>query len=172
MCWGFPQRNFAPGSPSNDDRQLGRPPASPLLSLLKRISLFQSRSLLFHMPSTHRFRSGNRLVNPDLAGKSRWFGSASYESAPGDVGKQHRAHPGVAAGSSPLGHSEPLLASTSLRRSDGAPRCTTEKNSDKKHDCLGCTQSGPGTPADTSWFGIGSRSKDYRPRRAADYAFS
>ena len=27
-----------------------------------------------------RFRSGNRLVNPDLAGKSRWFGSASYEA--------------------------------------------------------------------------------------------
>jgi len=42
----FPQRNFALGSPSNDDRQLGRPTASPLLSLLKRILLFQSRSLL------------------------------------------------------------------------------------------------------------------------------
>jgi len=32
--------------------------------------------------SSHRqqFRSGNRLVNPDFAGKSRWFWSASYET--------------------------------------------------------------------------------------------
>jgi hypothetical protein len=32
--------------------------------------------------SSHRqqFRSGNPLVNPDFAGKSRWFGSASYEA--------------------------------------------------------------------------------------------
>ena len=28
---GFPQRNFEPGSPSNDDRQLRRPLASPVL---------------------------------------------------------------------------------------------------------------------------------------------
>src|SRR5437660_11629439 len=34
--FSFPQGNFAPGSPSNDDRQLGRPPASPLF--------------LFHLP--------------------------------------------------------------------------------------------------------------------------
>src|SRR5258708_5937729 len=27
-----------------------------------------------------RLRSGNRLVNPDLAGKSRWLGSTSYEA--------------------------------------------------------------------------------------------
>jgi hypothetical protein len=27
-----------------------------------------------------RFRSGNRFVNPDFAGKGRWFGSASYET--------------------------------------------------------------------------------------------
>jgi hypothetical protein len=50
MCWirvpSFPQGNFAPGSPRNDERPLGRPMASPLLSLLRRISLFQSRSLL------------------------------------------------------------------------------------------------------------------------------
>jgi hypothetical protein len=31
---GFSQRNFAPGSPSNDDRPLGRPTASPFLSLV------------------------------------------------------------------------------------------------------------------------------------------
>src|SRR5271169_1258927 len=42
----FPQRNFAPASPRNDDRQLARPIASPALSLLKRISLSQSRSPL------------------------------------------------------------------------------------------------------------------------------
>ena len=78
-------------------------------------------------------------------------------SAPGDVGKQHRVHPGVAVVRFPLGHSEPSLASTSLRQSDGARRCTTEKNSDRKRDCPGCTQSGPGTPADTLGFGIGSR---------------
>src|SRR6516165_3149404 len=42
----FPQRNFAPGSPRNDDRQLGRPTAHVVLSLLKRMSLSQSRSLL------------------------------------------------------------------------------------------------------------------------------
>ena|SRR5207302_1280867 len=34
--FSFPQGNFAPGSPSNDDRQLGRPTASPLF--------------LFHLP--------------------------------------------------------------------------------------------------------------------------
>jgi hypothetical protein len=51
-------RNFAPGSPSNDDRQLGRPTTSPFLSLLRRISLFQSSSLLFHLHRT-------RPVNPD-----------------------------------------------------------------------------------------------------------
>src|SRR5712664_4182062 len=34
--FSFPQRNFAPGSPSNDDCQLGRPTASPLF--------------LFHLP--------------------------------------------------------------------------------------------------------------------------
>jgi hypothetical protein len=41
----FPQRNFAPGSPRNDDRQLGQLTTSPVLSLLMRISLSQSRSL-------------------------------------------------------------------------------------------------------------------------------
>lgn len=41
----FPQRNFARGSPRNDDRQLGRPTTSPVLSLFVRISFFQSRSL-------------------------------------------------------------------------------------------------------------------------------
>ena len=40
-------------------------------------------------------------------------------SASGGVGKQHRAHPGVAARRFRLGHSEPSLASTSLRQSDG-----------------------------------------------------
>src|SRR6266849_156599 len=38
----FPQRNFAPGSPTNDDRQLGQLTTSPVLSLLMRISLSQS----------------------------------------------------------------------------------------------------------------------------------
>ena len=71
-------------------------------------------------------------------------------SAPGEAGKQHRAHPGVAARRFPLGHSGPWLASTSLCPSGGARRCTTERNSDRKHDCPGCTQSGPGTPADSS----------------------
>ncbi len=51
-----------------------------------------------------RFRSGNRLVNPDFAGRGPWFGSASYGSAPGDVGKQHRAHLGVAAECFSLDH--------------------------------------------------------------------
>src|SRR6266576_7156085 len=37
----FPQRNFAPGSPRNDERQLGRPTTSPVLSLLMRIFLSQ-----------------------------------------------------------------------------------------------------------------------------------
>src|SRR2546430_13634680 len=37
--------------------------------------------LLHASPSgAQRFRSGNRLVNPDFAGKGRWFGSASYEA--------------------------------------------------------------------------------------------
>jgi hypothetical protein len=106
----------------------------------------------------------------------RWEEPVVWErfvrSAPGDVGKQHRAHPGVAARRFPLDHSEPSPASTSRCRNDGARRCTTEKNSDRKHDCPGCTQSGPGTPADISGFGIGSRKRDCRPRRAADYAFS
>jgi integrase len=42
MCWGFPQKNFAPGSPRSDDFQLGRPTVSPLLSFFKRISHLQS----------------------------------------------------------------------------------------------------------------------------------
>jgi len=44
MCWGFPRKNFAPGSPGNGDLQLGRPTVSSPLSLFKRISNFQSRS--------------------------------------------------------------------------------------------------------------------------------
>ncbi len=43
---GFSQKNFAPGTPESDDSRPDRPTASPLLSLLKRISLFQSRSPL------------------------------------------------------------------------------------------------------------------------------
>jgi len=42
MCWGFPLKNFAPGSPRSDDLQLGRPTVSPLLSFFKRISHSQS----------------------------------------------------------------------------------------------------------------------------------
>src|SRR5215469_13390038 len=42
MCWGFPQKNFAPGSPRSDDFQLGGLTVSPLLSFFKRISHFQS----------------------------------------------------------------------------------------------------------------------------------
>lgn len=47
LVLGFVQENFAPGSPSNDDRQLGRPIAFPFLPFLKRISLLQSGSLRF-----------------------------------------------------------------------------------------------------------------------------
>src|SRR6516165_2031536 len=50
MCWGFPQKNFAPGSPGSDDLQLGRPAVSPLLSFFKRISHFQSSSLRSAVP--------------------------------------------------------------------------------------------------------------------------
>src|SRR6267143_5396365 len=82
----FLQRNFAPGSPRNDDRQLGQLTTSPVLSLLVRFSLSQSRSLpssdclqrkscpslmcavppslLFHIflpPNRQRFRSESRL---------------------------------------------------------------------------------------------------------------
>jgi hypothetical protein len=42
VCWGFPQRNSAPGSPGSDDLQHGRPTVSPLLSFFKHISHFQS----------------------------------------------------------------------------------------------------------------------------------
>jgi len=162
-CVGFFRRNFAPGSPRNDDRHLGRPTtASPLF-----VAAVSSAS-------SHRqqFRSGNRLVNPDFAGKSRWFWSASYETLRVTLVSNIEHILAFAAVSFPLGHSEPSLASTSLRRSDGARRCTTEKIPDRKHDCPGCTQSGPGTPADISWFGIGSRKRDCRPTREADYAFS
>ena len=37
---------------------------------------------------------------------------------------------------------------------------------------LDAPESGPGTPADTSGFGTGSRKTDCRRRRAADYASS
>ena len=50
MCWNFPQKKFAPGSPGSDDLQLGRPTVSPLLSFFKRISHFQSRSLRSAVP--------------------------------------------------------------------------------------------------------------------------
>jgi len=42
----FPQRNSAPGSPRNDDRQLARPAASSVLPLFKRMVPFQSTSPL------------------------------------------------------------------------------------------------------------------------------
>src|SRR5438105_4694101 len=42
--FSFPPKNFAPGSPRNDDRQLARPRASPVLSLLKRLQ----RDACFH----------------------------------------------------------------------------------------------------------------------------
>ena len=41
----FSRRNFAPGPPRDNDRQLGRFTTSPVLCLLMRISLSQSRSL-------------------------------------------------------------------------------------------------------------------------------
>src|SRR5438046_9898530 len=43
-CWVFHKENSAPGSPSNDDRQLGRPTASPLF--------------LFHLPGPTGSGSG------------------------------------------------------------------------------------------------------------------
>src|SRR6266478_6463303 len=65
---GFPQRNIAPGSPSNYDRQRGRPTASPLFSLLKCISLFQRRSMRFicFLPQA-AVPEWDRLVDPDSA---------------------------------------------------------------------------------------------------------
>src|SRR5438094_1107531 len=44
MCWVFHKENSAPGSPSNDDRQLGRPTASQLF--------------LFHLPGPTGSGSG------------------------------------------------------------------------------------------------------------------
>jgi hypothetical protein len=79
--FSFPPRNFSPGSPSNDDRRLGRPTASPLFlsssgfAFPKWIAAVSSA-----FAYRRRFRSGNRFVDPDLAGKSRWFGNASYEA--------------------------------------------------------------------------------------------
>ena len=88
----FPQTNFAPGSPRKDDRQLGQPTTSPVLSLLMRISLSQSRSLPTSdclqeeilpfsdlrctafpavssaSPPRQRFRSESRLVDQDSQG--------------------------------------------------------------------------------------------------------
>src|SRR5260370_17382196 len=54
--FSFPQGNFAPGSPSNDDRQLGRPTAFPLF--------------LFHPPLPTRCSSAVRpglLITTSLA---------------------------------------------------------------------------------------------------------
>src|SRR6266436_8109606 len=56
----FPQRNFEPGSPSNDDRQLRRPPASPvfwgaLCSRPRRASLCGYSAVVrtpLHSPTT------------------------------------------------------------------------------------------------------------------------
>lgn len=41
----FPERDFAPGPPRDNDRQLGRPITSPVFFLLRRISISQRRSL-------------------------------------------------------------------------------------------------------------------------------
>ena len=61
-------------------------------------------------------------------------------------------------------------------RQQAYPRVTmlsvVPPETERKHDVLDRTQSGPGTPADTLGFGIGSRKRDCRLRRAADYAFS
>ena len=78
-------------------------PQHPRFWCLRRISLFQSRSLLASdrlqgtlgllllrcnvfaavsswLSHRERLRSGDRFVNPYLAGKNRWCGSASYEA--------------------------------------------------------------------------------------------
>ncbi len=87
----FPQGNFAPGSPRNDDRQLGRPTTSPVLSLLMRIPfpkvdrcrhLIASKEIFpfSHLRCTafpavssassyrQRFRSESQLVDQDSQG--------------------------------------------------------------------------------------------------------
>ena len=71
MCWGFPQKNFAPGSPESDDLQLGRPTVS-------QYPCFYAFRIFRVDRCGQRFQSGP--VNPDRAGKSRRFGSASYEA--------------------------------------------------------------------------------------------
>ena len=171
---GYPVfiKNCAPGSPSNDDRQLGRLTASPFLSLLRLISFFHSRSLLFSSAFSHRqrFRNGKRLVNPDLAGKSRWFESASYGALrvtlvsniehilalPQDVFRLAIVNRGwrqqAYAGMTVLVVVPPKKTLTESTTVLDAPKAV--RNS-----------------GHTSWFGIGSRKRDCRPRRAVDYEF-
>lgn len=58
------------------------PPGSTLrFSKVDRCwQLIASKEALFSCSHRRRFRSGSWLVNPDFAGRSRWFGSASYEA--------------------------------------------------------------------------------------------
>src|SRR5215469_2948282 len=54
---GFPQKNFAPGTSRNDDRQFRRPTAYPLSSSLLRIPLIESKSPL---------ASGSPMLDADV----------------------------------------------------------------------------------------------------------
>src|SRR5262249_51357905 len=54
---GFPQKNFAPGTPRNDDRQFRRPAAYPLSSPLLPIPLIESKSPL---------ASGSPMLDADV----------------------------------------------------------------------------------------------------------
>ena len=85
----FPQRNFTPGSPRNDDRQLGRPTASPVLSVHMRVSLSRSRSqssryLPFHLsPPGYRkpFRQNSSLPASLHCSMTRFPPSKQYPLA-------------------------------------------------------------------------------------------
>ena len=60
---GFSTRKlFTPGSFRSDDLQLDRPTVSPLLSFLKRISLFQSGSLRFPLKEKKQNSKKRRKV--------------------------------------------------------------------------------------------------------------
>jgi hypothetical protein len=91
-CLVFHKENFAPGSPRSDDRQRGRPTASPLFLLLKCISRFPWRSLPFHSAPPIGSGSGvatGLLIQTSLGRRTGGLGALRTKRSTAEVRLRH-----------------------------------------------------------------------------------